>query len=97
MILNEAYIDGINNSTVLLKQKNHEAVMKLKYNYQNLCEYYISSEHCTIFDAGKIIDVGSGIQLDFDNGFNKSSCVLYGDVDKLREWVSEAVRQLTKS
>ena len=41
MILNEAYIDGINNSTVLLKQKNHEAVMKLKYNYQNLCKYYI--------------------------------------------------------
>ena len=97
MILSEAHIDGINNDTVLLKQKNHDAVQKLKYNYQNLCGYRVSSDHCTIFDAGKIVDVGPGLQLDFDNGFSKSSCVLYGDVDKLKEWVNTAVEQLEKT
>ena len=85
MILSEAHIDGINNGTVLLKQKNHDAVQKLKYNYQNLCGYRVSSDHCTIFDAGKIVDVGPGLQLDIDNGFSQSCCVLFGAVEKLTE------------
>ena len=93
MILNETMVDGINNSTVLLQQKNHDAVQRLKYNYRNLCGV-ISSLHCTVFDSGKIVDVGPGVELKFFNGYVWYSAVLYGDVDKIKDWIKKTVEQL---
>lgn len=88
-------VDGINNSTVLLKQKNHEAVMRLKYNYRNF-RGTESREHCTVFDSGRIVDVGPGVKLKFFNGYVWYYAVIYGDTDKVKAWVMKTIEQLKK-
>lgn len=93
MILSEHKIDGINNGTVLLRQRNHDAVMKLKYSYKNYAGC-VATEHATIFDGGRIVDVGPAIELHFDfDGFDTTR-VLYGDVNKLSNWVVKTIRLL---
>jgi len=93
MILSESQIDGINNSTVFLRQKNHDSVQYLKYNFQNFAGTEITF-HATVFDSGRIVDVGQAVQMNFDNGFVISHHVLYGDVDKLREWIWATIEKL---
>lgn len=95
MILNETQIDGINNSTVLLKQKNHDAIMQLKYKHERFVGTQSCSD-CTVFDSGKIVHVGPGVQLNFDNGYHTFSCVLYGDIDKIQKWLNKTLDELSK-
>lgn len=93
MILSEHNIDGINNGTVLLKQRNHDAVMKLKYGYKNYAGH-ISTQHATIFDNGRIVDVGPAVELHFNyDGFDTTR-VLYGDTGKISKWVVKTIRKL---
>ena len=93
MILSEYNVDGLNNSTVKLKQKNHDALMNLKYKH-HLLHHMESSDHCTLFDGGRIIDVGPGVMLCFNNDGLMSYAVLYGDVDKIKAWLKMTIKKL---
>ena len=93
MILNEYQVDGINNGTVFLKQRNHDAVMKLKSSYDHY-SWCWTSKHATIFDSGRIVDVGPAVELHFDFDGYDSSCVLYGDTEKIKAWVAKTIKLL---
>ena len=93
MILSEYNVDGLNNSTVMLKQKNHDALMALKYKFNTLVRV-IWSNHCRLFDSGRIVDVGPGVELQFNNDGIMSYAVLYGDIDKITAWMKVTIEQL---
>ena len=93
MILHETYIDGVNNETELLKQRNHNAVQMLKIKWKRFLGT-TSSENCTVFDSGRIINVGPGVELAFDSFAGPTHAVIYGDIDKINGWIRKAIEAL---
>lgn len=89
-------VDGANNSTVMLQQRNMDSVGMLKRLYYCFNGMFYS-EHSYAFDNGKTVDLGPAVELHFfDKGrmFCESTCVLYGDLDKIPAWVFNAVKLL---